>query len=472
MSLTRNRSITLANNIEQLVEHGYCVGCGLCAAVCPDDGLKMSWNQFGALEPIKVDNQCADCQICAEVCPFADGVIEGVVQPNEDEIGERIFGNTLGQKDRHIGYYQEVYAGFAEENRLQSTSGGMTTWILTSLLESDLVDKVICVHPGDADGPLFEYRVCSTVEEVKAGAKSRYYPVHLAEILKIVLSEQARYAVVALPCILKGIRLAQLQLPALQERIVFCVGIFCGGLKTAHFTEFLAAQLGVQNNEISNPQYRIKHEGPGSRGYYFGCSNPSNPGELLELRVNRLRDLWGPGFFKPNVCDYCDDVVAEVADISTGDAWIQPYTTDWRGTNIVITRSDLAQSLIQRGLSNQLLTLEKITPEQVYKSQIATFEHRRVGLAYRLYWAADRPVPRKRVHPQRPGNPIHAIIYQRRMQVRAESHEAWLMQRDTTGTQIFDRLIHPKLNSLRRWQYIDRQLRKITKWISRLVTKS
>jgi coenzyme F420-reducing hydrogenase beta subunit len=461
-----NTEKTLLENLAELVSHNYCVGCGLCVAVCPDDSTEMAWNRYGALEPVQPDSTCMDCNLCIQVCPFSDGVIEGVTNPTEDELGEMLYAGPKTAKDSHVGYYQDIYAGYSNENRIDSTSGGMTTWILSKLLESGKVDKVICVVPTDSAEALFEYRICSTIEEVQSGARSRYYPVHLGEVLKEVIRQDAKYAIVGLPCVLKGVRLAQRQVPELQERIVFCVGIFCGGLKTTHFTEYLAAKIGVGKDEIENPQYRIKHPGESSRGYYFGCSDPANPGEIVELRVNRLRDLWGPGFFKPNVCDYCDDVVGEVADVSTGDAWISPYTSDWRGTNIVITRSDTAQSVIDDGLENNQVTLEKITPQQVKSSQFHTFEHRRTGLAYRLYLAEGKPVPRKRVQPQRPKNLIKRIIYRQRMQVRLLSQEAWLLQRETPGTRIFDRLIWYRRTSLRGWQYVDRKLRKIVKWIT------
>ena len=36
---------------------------------------------------------------------------------------------------------------------------------------------------------------------------------------------------------------------------------------------------------------------------------------------------WGAGFFQNPACDWCDDVVAETADIAFGDAWVEPYSS-------------------------------------------------------------------------------------------------------------------------------------------------
>ena len=462
----------LLDNLEQLVSYNFCVGCGLCTAICPTKSLRMIWNRFGTYEPVKTYETCSDCFICTQVCPFSDGLVKGISNPNEDQLGEVLFGSSDSSKDSKIGHFQECYAGYAKGFRQNSTSGGMTSWILAFLLETGRVDKVICVQPDISKNNLFEYRVCSTIEEVCSGSKSRYYPVHQADVLTEVMNEEARYALVALPCFCKGIRFAQKQIDILNERIIFCVGLFCGGMKSSHFTEYLAAQVGVNKDDIIKPQYRIKHEGPTSRSYSFGCANPSNKDEILEFQVKHLGDLWGPGFFKPNACDYCDDITSELADISCGDAWIPPYSSDWRGNNIIITRSVAAQRLIDEGLNKNLLSLEKITSKQVYKSLLPSFEHRRNGLAYRLYWALDQPVPKKRIQPCRPSNPIKAKIYRQRMRVRQKSQETWLIHRDNTGIQHFNREIRGDLNSLRRWQYVDRTLRKVIGGLRNIWAKS
>ncbi|MGJ3627724.1 hypothetical protein AB5I41_13435 [Sphingomonas sp. MMS24-JH45] len=45
---------------------------------------------------------------------------------------------------------------------------------------------------------------------------------------------------------------------------------------------------------------------------------------------------WVRAFFQASAGDYRDDVVAETADISFGEAWVEPYASDGRGTNVVV----------------------------------------------------------------------------------------------------------------------------------------
>ena len=40
---------------------------------------------------------------------------------------------------------------------------------------------------------------------------------------------------------------------------------------------------------------------------------------------------WGYNFFRYSACDACDDVFAETADISVGDAWLDGYIDDPMG---------------------------------------------------------------------------------------------------------------------------------------------
>ena len=59
---------------------------------------------------------------------------------------------------------------------------------------------------------------------------------------------------------------------------------------------------------------------------------------------------WAFGAFQPAACNSCDDVFAETADVVFGDAWLPQYTDDWRGTNVVVTRSPEADRILADGV--------------------------------------------------------------------------------------------------------------------------
>ena len=108
---------------------------------------------------------------------------------------------------------------------------------------------------------------------------------------------------------------------------------------------------------------------------------------------------WGAGFFQNPACDWCDDVVAETADIAFGDAWVEPDSSDGRGTNVMVVRSKELKKMVERGRTDGRLRLEAVDADFIVRTQAAGLRHRRDGLAYRLTWRRARNAPPKRVRP-------------------------------------------------------------------------
>jgi coenzyme F420-reducing hydrogenase beta subunit len=197
--------------ITNVVEQDLCIGCGLCAAFCPQGVLAMEWNRYGEYNPVAISPCTTECGLCLKVCPFADS------GENEDTIGERLYGAVPGIQHRsETGYYLASYVGYSERHRPTSASGGMATWLLEALLTEGVVDHVICVAPTGDPERLFAFQVFDTPEEVRTGAGSAYYPVEMSAVIRQVLEVPGRYAVTGLPCFMKAIRLA-IPLPLLTS---------------------------------------------------------------------------------------------------------------------------------------------------------------------------------------------------------------------------------------------------------------
>lgn len=446
-------------NLKELVLQDFCVGCGLCQYINNAADPRMTWTKYGYLEPV-FDSSIDKLDHGAKVCPFSSGLVDGITNFDENSLAEEIFDKNTINHDTYIGYYINLYAGYSQDYQLIGSSGGMATWILTHLIRSKQIDKAICVKPTYKHFPLFEYQICSKDKEIIEASKSKYYPAHLGDVLRTISKQDERYAIVALPCITKGLRLLQQQDPIINKRIVFVIGLFCGGLKSMFFTEYLSAHLKVNKDSIINPEYRVKIQSSASHEYIYRCQDLNSNLATKELQIRKLGDLWGPGFFKPNCCDYCDDVTAELADISLGDAWIKPYIGDWKGNNIVITRSTKSQEIIEEGIKSGELSLKYISSNQVYMSQRSNFEHRRKGLAYRLYWNKNNPLPKKRIEPRPPANIFESNIYKHKIRIRRASHFAWLIQRNFSGTLIFKLIMSYDIIALKFWYILHRLYKK------------
>lgn len=76
----------------------------------------------------------------------------------------------------------------------------MASWTAAELLKRNLVDAVAHVVPCSGAGErLFQYQVSRTADDLRKGAKSRYYPVELSRVIAEMKRQPGRYAVVGIP---------------------------------------------------------------------------------------------------------------------------------------------------------------------------------------------------------------------------------------------------------------------------------
>ena len=437
--------------VEQVIEGGYCIGCGGCTATS-NSPMVMKLTEFGTYQASISERPGGDernADVLA-VCPFSEE------SRNETEIARLLYSDHCAF-DPHCGYFMATYAGHVSEDgyRDSGSSGGMTSWILAELLDCDLVDFVIHVLPhapdGD-DGRLFSFAISSGVAGVKAGAKSRYYPIEMSEVLKHVRENPGRYAIVGLPCFIKSVRLLQQQNSVFDERIVFCISLFCGHLKSTGFAEMLAWQCGVEPRDLQGIDFRKKLEGRDATDYGIQVSGlrDNESSESIAATRDLFGTPWAYGFFKYKACDYCDDIVGETADISIGDAWLPKYVTDGKGTNILVVRDKRIDKLVSSAIEAGRLSLEQVNERDVFKSQAGGFRHRRDGLSYRLHLADEAGAwrPPKRVKAKGNYSKKQRMIWNLRMQLAELSHVAWKEALKKRDFEVFVNKLDPLIKQL------------------------
>lgn len=401
-------------NIDSIVKNNLCTGCGACISEDQSHQAKMIWNSEGFLIPSLGESSTQNEMI--KVCPFA------IQQKNEDELGELFLKRPEIQYHDKIGYYYGLYAGYSKQFRETSSSGGIATYVFKMLLEQKVVDNLFIVKEVDGQ---YAYQFFSDVEEITQISKTRYTPVTLERLFLEISQIDGTVAVSGVACFVKAIRLKQMYDPVLKEKIAFIVGIICGGLKSRYYTDYLAQEAGCEA-EYGHAQYRLKNKESYALDYKFSCTEIENK-KIHMVNMQSLGDMWGTGLFKSNACDFCDDVVTELADISLGDAWINPYNQSGLGNSIVITRSILADKIISAGIKLDELKLDKLDKSSIIQSQSGSFNHRHKGLYFRVNNAKKHGliVPNKRKRFLIPQNFIFNLVQMARSETRSKSLYIW-----------------------------------------------
>lgn len=417
-----NKDLKLPFVISKIVSADLCVGCGLCVYSCPSDALIMHWNEYGFLVPILHGN-CDNNGLCINSCPFN-------IQPEktiftEDEIAN-IFLKDAKNKNSRIGRYNGIYAGYSNQFRNSSSSGGLATYIIIELFERGLIDHIISVSESKEHSTHYEYSIISCKSDVLLASKTKYYPVTLDAALKKVQEIDGKVAVVGVGCFIKAIRIAQYHDVFLKEKITFLIGIICGGIKSSFFTEYLAQNSGIEDKNFIKPEYRIKNSKSTAIDYEFGCTKLGE-NKLLHVRMQTLGDMWGTGLFKANACDFCDDVTTELADISLGDAWLEPYSRDGSGNSVIVTRSKIADDIINGGILDGRLNVEVLHLNRFIESQQGSFNHRHRGLSFRRK-VKGKCVPPKRVRLYERISLSFKLVQLLRMNIRKKSLKAWMKE--------------------------------------------
>jgi coenzyme F420 hydrogenase subunit beta len=380
--------------IRNIVENDLCIGCGLCAAICPSRTLGMGWNRYGEYNPMEKLSCDTECGLCIKVCPFADG------NDNEDTIGKILYGNVPGICHLpETGYYADSYVGYAPGTREQGSSGGIATWLLSAFLKKGIVDYVIAVVPNDDPNKLFRFAVLNDPESVLDSAGSAYYPVELAGVLREIQDKSGTYAIIGLPCFIKAIRLAAQKNKKLNERITVTAGLVCGQLKSRHYAEYLSALSGV-HEPLEKVFFRGKDPEKPANNYYFSCLGKSGARGKI-FWTEGVEKAWVNRWFTPIACNYCDDIFAECADLTFMDAWLPEFTNEQKGTSIVIVRSPLAKDVIDRGIKDGEVCLIPISIEKALESQEGGITIKRHHIANQLYFGHKKTskIPKKRVAP-------------------------------------------------------------------------
>jgi len=426
----------------------YSEGSGVSVIVDPNIRIKL--NEYGMYEETTHLSEDQELHPNVEyVSPYLNEKV------NESDISDLLYKNIEGiHYDESLGFYLSLIAGYVSEGdyRLQASSGGLGTWVFKELFERDLIDGVIHVKRNkDPESEImFKYDISRSIEEIKEGAKTKYYPLELSEVLTLVKENPGRYAIIGIPSFIMAVRLLAQVEPIIKERILFTIGLICGHQKSSKFGEAIAWQAGIKPHDLISIDYRKKIPDVSAGNYGVELTGRINNEEVTFIKPMQGMVVadWGKGYFKQVSSDYTDDVMNETADITIGDAWLPQYTDDWKGNSIAIVRHPIIQNIIDEGLRDDKLKLDMMSVEQVFASQAAHFRHTRDELSYRLAKKDQENVwrPNLRVKASMDTPYLRQKVQDLRIHIAAQSHIAY-----------------KKAVELQDFSYFEKEMKRLTK---------
>lgn len=454
----------MTHDIEKVISCGMCVGCGACS-VRTGGAVPVTIGRYGVYQADVSSLSPSHRAEASSVCPFSDD------SRNEDELAATRFGTLDG--DELVGRSRDVWAGRLndEERLMGSSSGGLTSWLLEELIVRGHVDGI--VHVGRSAAGHFEYTTSTSVDELRARRKSSYTSTTMADALLKLRGDGRKYAIVGVPCFIRAARLLAEELPDLGEQLRYFVGLVCGHLKSQFFAESLAWQAGIAPADLQAIDFRVKNPAKTSTDYDYAATS-RNRRTVTKATSSSIDGNWGFAAFQPEACNFCDDIFAETADIVFADAWLPQYTSDWRGTNIALSRDETLSRLMEEGAARGDIHLDRIDAQEAAKSQMGNYRHRRQGLQVRLAddLAAGQSVPRKRVTPSysTTDRSRQALIRQRRRTSRV-SLQAFRAAVDSGDLNLY---LKPMRREIARYRWIEAKrvgIRGVVRFVARAVIR-
>lgn len=405
-------------DVTTTVKQDLCIGCGVCSASCPVHAIQIKWNKFGEYNPEINQEKCIKCGFCYEICPNTQKI------STISNIAKELYSEKCKNYNEYLGYYLECQVGHCleDEKRLSAASGGILSEVLREMLEQQYIDEVLQVVPNkEGIDPLVKFKKISKSCDVKGS--SAYYPSELSEVLEWIKKNKGKYAIVALPCAVYAIRKLQKKNKIFKERIKVILSVVCGQLQNKQYTEYLAEKTCININDIKAVNYREKVENRKADNYNISIKTSQNNEKIANKEASRY---WSKGYFKHNLCNFCDDIFAECADAVFMDAWLDIYTQDWKGNTIVVSRSRDISQILNQLIKKKTVELKNIEVQDVLTSQKGRVENKRKLIKGRLYFAKTkgknierREKPNKEIYMQ------NKWELQRKLKIQNRSKKLW-----------------------------------------------
>jgi coenzyme F420 hydrogenase subunit beta len=333
------RTCNTALRLEEIVQGGLCIGCGLCKSVAGAEKIEMVLTPEGRERPVaRAALDSATLARINEICP-----------------GTRIEGAapTEAPTDVVWGPAEHLAVGYAGDPavRHRASTGGVLTALGQFLLASGRVKFILHVAASKLSPLRTERRLSFDAASVLEGAGSRYGPAAPLKDFTALLERAEPFALIAKPCDIAAVRnLARID-PRVDRYLAYALTFVCGGASDLTKSEEVVSEFGILPNQLSSFCYR----GNGNPG---PTRLETHDGRTFELSY---QEMWGDEAtwrIQPR-CKICPDAIGESADLAASDVWPGGGPTgEDAGFNGIIVRTRRGLALYRAAVAAGAVVVE------------------------------------------------------------------------------------------------------------------
>ena len=325
-----------------------CNTCGACSVVCPAKAISYKETVGGHVYPTIDGRLCKNCRVCLKVCAGKTDnstLLEALPEnPFHGECLDAWVGRSNDDKVYHAGQ-----------------SGGLVSQLLIDLLESGEIDACAVINMPPGNPPRAVPFLARRREDVMAAQKSKYCPVPLLQVLREAKDSNLRIAIVGLSCHLHGLKLLE-DVMDVKSIVKYRIGLICAGVMSCAAIDYLAKKTKTKN-PISELTFRDK-----TRTGYPGDVTVQDELDNVSI-IPKSERMAIKDFFTPARCRVCFDKMNVLADVTVGDPWGLEGVDRQNGESVVIARTDIGSSLIEKSLNKNTITLHKVNYDDVVQGQ-------------------------------------------------------------------------------------------------------
>ena len=343
-------------SMKDIVDNGFCAGCGLCVALSDNTSASMKFSRNGYLRPDEVRINNSDrINIIQDCCP---GYVVGHSSDKEANGYHATWGPLIGVRTGHA---------VDPEIHHKGSSGGVISSLCNYLLETKQVSFVAQIAVSQDDPLRNDIQISRTREDVLRAAGSRYAPSAPLENIYKLLDTGETFAFVGKPCDVAALRRYAKYEPRIAKQIPYMFSFMCAGVPSLLGTHELLEKMGADKNKLISFRYR----GDGWPGM---AKAEQQDGQIFETDYN---SSWGTVLNKHLQfrCKICPDGTGEFADVVCADAWYgkdgYPDFTERDGRSLILSRTPAGERLInqamQAAISVEPLDVNEISLMQPYQ---------------------------------------------------------------------------------------------------------